>query len=205
MEEKKEETILTPKILLETDKSRLWCVENYTEDFYEQIKDIELEEEPPIIVMGRDCRMRRDVGFFSDISEGYFYSGQIARSLRLSSNSVLPWILPEVNKSLGSSFNGILINRYMNGEKYLSAHSDDESGLDKGGRKMVASICYGPGLRTFRVRDKQTKKIILDYSHTPCTLLVMEGEFQREFTHEIPIQKKIKEPRISLSFRHHTY
>jgi len=31
----------------------------------------------------------------------------------------------------------------------------------------------------------------------------MQGEFQKEFTHEIPIQKKILDERISLTFRKH--
>jgi len=68
----------------------------------------------------------------------------------------------------------------------------------------VAGICYGPAIRTFRIRNKETKKIILDHKHMPCSLLIMEGDFQKEFTHEIPIEKKIKEERISLTFRYHT-
>jgi len=62
---------------------------------------------------------------------------------------------------------------------------------------------FRPGIRKFRIRDKSTKKIVLDYDHQPGTLLVMSGEFQKQFTHEIPIQKKIKDERISITFRHH--
>lgn len=74
--------------------------------------------------------------------------------------------------------------------------------LTKGGNNRIASIAYG-AVRIFRIRNKQTKKIVLDYNHTPKTLLVMEGDFQKEFTHEIPIQKNITEGRISLTFHHH--
>ena len=31
----------------------------------------------------------------------------------------------------------------------------------------------------------------------------MAGDFQKEFTHEIPAEKKIKEGRISFTFRKH--
>ena len=31
----------------------------------------------------------------------------------------------------------------------------------------------------------------------------MKGEFQKEFTHEIPVQKKVKNCRYSLTFRKH--
>lgn len=111
-------------------------------------------------------------------------------------------MLTGVNKSLNVTFNGVLVNRCVNGEKYLSAHSDEEKALEKSGRRMVAGIAYGT-TRTFRIRDKTTKKIILDHPHQPCSLIVMEGLFQNEFKHEIPVQKRIKEERISLTFRHH--
>ena len=208
-------------ILIDTGRSRMWIVENFSHDIYSELKNISLYHEPPIIVMGRQCYQRRDVGFFSDESEGYKYSGQIMPSSPLSYVPVLKNLLIMVNKFLLSSFNGILINKYINGEKYISAHSDNENGLYKGGPKkatlfkveeaqpllplggVVASIAYGPGIRLFRIRNKHTKEIVLDYKHKPCTLIVMDGEFQKEFTHEIPIQKKIKDERISLTFRHH--
>jgi alkylated DNA repair dioxygenase AlkB len=188
--------------LLETESSRLWIVENYfPTDIYEQLENIELNVEPPIKIMGRICRQKRNVGFFSDVSEGYRYSGQIASATPLSKYPILKSILDAVNESMGTSFNGILINNYINGEKCIGAHSDDESGLEKT-RNMVVSIAFG-ATRTFRIRDKKTKSVVLNYKHKPGTLIVMEGDFQKEFTHEIPVEKKVTTPRISLTFRHH--
>src|SRR5690606_5365744 len=133
----------------------------------------------------------------------YRYSGQIMKSLQLSNVKLFPELIKEINNTLNTKFNGILVNRYTNGEKYIGAHSDNEDSLDKN-NKMVVGLCYGPGIRTFRIRDKITKKVILDYEHKPKTLLVMQGEFQKEFTHEIPIQKSVKDERISLTFRNHS-
>lgn len=196
-------TILQPNVLIDTGRSKFWIVDGYSPDFFLQMQQLPLLEEPPIMVMGKLCQQRRNVGFFSDESKGYNYSRQTMPASSLASAPILQAILPAVNTTLGTNFNGILVNRYINGEKYLSAHSDDEKGLDKGERNMVVGIAYG-AVRTFRIRDKTTKKIVLDYQHTPGTLLVMEGDFQKEFTHEIPIQKKIKDERISITFRHHT-
>jgi alkylated DNA repair dioxygenase AlkB len=194
---------MNPKVLIDTGRSKLWIIENYSPDLLVYLQNVPLFEEPPIMIMGKECRQRRNIGFFSDESKGYQYSGQFMPSFPLSSAPVLQTLLPELNKSLGSTFNGILVNSYLNGEKYLSAHSDEERALDKSGRKMVAGIAYGV-VRKFRIRDKQTNKIVLDYPHTPCTLLVMEGDFQLEFKHEIPIEKKVDGERISITFRHHT-
>lgn len=190
-----------PNILIDTGRSKFWTIENYTPNLYSQLCNLPLLEEPPIVVMGNKYRQRRNIGFFSNESNGYKYSGQIMISQPLNKAPLLEWLLPEINKSLNTNFNGILVNEYKDGTKHLGAHSDDEKGLDKS-RNIVAGLAYG-AVRKFRIRDKGTKKIVLDYEHTPGTLIVMEGDFQKEFTHEIPIQKKIKEPRISITFRSH--
>jgi alkylated DNA repair dioxygenase AlkB len=190
-------------ILLETEHSKLWAVENYTIDYYNDVKNIELDHEIKIIVYGKPAKQHRDSAFFSDDSEGYKFSGQIQKSRPLSEHKIFTDVISSINNDFDYHFNGILVNKYANGEKYIGAHSDDERGLDKN-NKAVASICYGPGIRNFRIRDKKTKKVVLNYEHKPMTLLVMEGEFQKEFTHEIPIQKKIIGERISLTFRSHT-
>ena len=104
-----------------------------------------------------------------------------------------------INMAIGAEFNGILVNKYMDGNDYISAHSDDEFGLDSVG---VVSISYGSE-RIFRIRDKETKEIMCNESTTHCSILHMGGNFQKLYTHEIPIQKKIKEPRISFTFRKH--
>ncbi len=187
-------------LLIDERKSKLWCIDNFTPDLYDELKTLLLEHEPPVRIYGKMGRQHRDIGFFSDTSEGYRYSGQIIKSQTLP--LFLQELLNHVNKQLDTKFNGILVNRYVDGTKYIGAHSDDESALDKE-KSMVAALAYGPGIRTFRIRDKMTKKVVLDYQHTPCSLLVMEGEFQKHYTHELPVQKKITQGRISVTFRFH--
>lgn len=110
-------------------------------------------------------------------------------------------IMNLINKELNTHFNGILINRYISGEKTIGAHSDNESGLDKN-NNIVASLSFG-ATRTFRIRDKIDKKIIIDVPHNSGTLLMMCGNFQTHYTHELPAEKRIKDCRISLTFRSH--
>lgn len=187
------------KTLLNTGNSALWVVEDYIPEIYEEdIHGLYLQQRPEITVRGRVCRQNRDVGFFSNVSEGYRYSGQMIEAQHLW--CTLPEILDSVNNSLGTNFNGILINRYESGENSIGAHSDDESALS--GNK-VACISFG-AKRLFRVREKKSGKVVLDYEIPPCSLLVMDGDFQKEFTHEVPVRKKIKDTRWSLTFRHHS-
>ena len=182
-------------------KSSLWVWPNYFPyDIYDYLDALPLAVNPKIVVYGKEVAQPRDVGFFSDESEGYYFSNRLMPSIPLSDYPDLEIILARVNESLGTSFNGILINKYRSGDNSIGAHSDSESGLDKV-KKMVASIAFGE-TRKFRIRDKKTKKIVLDVDHQPLELLVMEGDFQSEYTHEIPKQAN-KKGRISLTFRHH--
>lgn len=186
------------KTIIEQEDCSFWIVENFTQDYFDVFNKLELEIKPPIKIFGRECHQQRDVGFYSDESSGYTYSNQQGKTFPLTEE--LRTIMKEVNEYLGTSFNGILINKYNNGNEYLSSHSDSEKGLDK--NSIVAGISYG-ATRNFRIRDKYTKSIVKNYYHKSCTLIVMDGNFQNTYKHEIPIEKDVKKPRISLTFRRH--
>ena len=157
----------------------------------------QLEERPEIIIYGKPCKQHRNVGFFSNESIGYKYSKKLMASKPLSTS--LADLIVEINNMLGTQFNGILVNKYLDGNDYIGAHSDDETGLDGLG---VVAISYGSE-RIFRIRNKNDKTIICDEPTTHCGILHMGGNFQKLYTHEIPMQKKIKESRISFTFRKH--
>ena len=156
-----------------------------------------LEERPEIIVYDKICKQHRYVGFFSDESIGYKYSHKLMPSQPLSTNMLS--LLASVNTLLGTEYNGMLVNKYMDGNDYIGAHSDSEIGLDPVG---VVALSYGAE-RKFRIRGKRDIKIVHEEPTTHCSLMHMGGTFQKLYTHEIPLQKKIKESRTSITFRRH--
>ena len=190
------------EILIDTGRSRLLVIKNFTPDYFDHFRNLKLDliHEPPIVVFGKQCNQRRNVRLFSNDSTGYGYSSQTIKSLQLE-DDVMIGVMNKVNENLGTKFNGILVNEYTDGTKTVGAHADNEDGLDKI-KSCVAGIAYG-ATRIFRVRDMITNEIVLDHNHDPCSLIVMDGDFQKEFKHEIPQQKKIKDCRISLTFRNH--
>lgn len=156
-----------------------------------------LNDYPEIIVYGKKCIQRRSIGFFSDESIGYKYSGKIEKAQPLTEN--LKLLLGYINNKFESDFNGILVNKYSSGNDYISDHSDNEKEIsDKG----VISVSYG-AVRKFRIRDKITKKIVKDIPTENYQIIEMKGNFQKEFLHGIPIEKKVKDVRISFTFRKH--
>ena len=199
---------VTPQILITTGRSRLWVIPNYTQDIYPYLQPVFTYEEPPIVVFGKQGKQHRDVSFYSDESRGYAYSGQFMPSLPLANAPIIQQLLPAVNKSLGTNFNGVLVNRYRDGTKYLSAHADDERGLDRH-NKTVAGLAYG-ATRIFQITNKKTGEVIANIPHHSGMLIVMDGEFQKQFKHSIPIvpgkkaDKLAVGERISVTFRYHT-
>tara|TARA_B100000927_G_scaffold288832_1_gene284240 strand:- start:1665 stop:2246 length:582 start_codon:yes stop_codon:yes gene_type:complete len=152
---------------------------------------------PEIRIYGKIVHQQRNVGFFSNGSKGYYYSKKLMKSQKLTLN--LEKLLEYINSKFNSKYNGILINYYEDGTQYISKHSDDEKNLDDSG---VVSVSYGE-IRKFRIRDKKTNKIIKDIPTEPDKIIQMTGNFQKEFTHEIPVEKKIKGGRYSFTFRKH--
>lgn len=168
----------------------------FIENTVKQI-DENLEANLPIMVYGKECIQHRSIGFFSNKSIGYKYSRKLVESKPLNDNL---WVLLNwINWKFNCNYNGILINKYSSGSEYIGKHSDDESALSNAG---VVSLSSG-SIRTFRIRCKISGQIIKDIPTDPNKILIMGGDFQKEFTHEIPIDKKVNKPRYSLTFRKH--
>ena len=160
--------------------------------------DATLQYKPQIKLYGKICHQHRSIGFYSNDSIGYKYSGQIALSQPLT--PLLQQLLDFVNTKFTAQFNGILVNKYEGGEDYISAHSDDEKGLDPN----IGVVCLSYGtVRKFRIRDKLTKRVECDVPTEPNKIIHMHGDFQKHYTHEIPIEKRISGVRYSFTFRHH--
>lgn len=81
----------------------------------------------------------------------------------------------------------------------------------------MAGVSFG-AKRTFRVSSKKDMTVMIagesvdiskgrtafDLEWPSGALVVMDGEFQNEFKHSVPVMKKVKDPRVSLTFRTHS-
>lgn len=189
--------------VLRTNRSAL-ILHNIDADICDLIKtciesvDSELDLNPEIIIFGKVCHQHRSIGFYSDKSKGYNYSSSKTPAKKM--RPCLRELLIYINDKFDYNYNGILINKYSSGEDNIGKHSDDEHGLDT--RVGVVALSYG-AVRKFRIRNKTTGKIEIDVPTDPNTIIQMAGDFQKEFTHEIPIQKNVEGVRYSFTFRRH--
>lgn len=171
---------------------------NLDKNLVQDLWQTELVEKPIFKMYNKECCMRRNIGFFSDESTGYSYTNQTAKSKPLTDG--MKKLLQEVNKLTGLDFNGLLFNLYVDGNDYIGAHRDDEKNLTEDG---VVALSFGAP-RKFRIRDFKTRQILIDYPTRDGELMWMKGSrFHKDLTHEVPVEKKIKLPRLSITFRKH--
>lgn len=76
--------------------NRLWCIRDYETHSLEDLSGLDLVVEPQFFRYGKVCRQRRCVGFFSDESEGYMYSGQMIAASPLT--PLLDQVMQRVNE-----------------------------------------------------------------------------------------------------------
>lgn len=160
--------------------------------------------EPCMTPMNQIGVMRRGVGFLSDESKGYFFSGTCVFAQKLTPG----WkeILDAVNAELGADWNAMLLNEYdpkKEPNNHIGAHSDDERALDASAGVFAISIGEP---RTFRITRAGTTKVerVLDVETYDGQCLQMRGaQFQKRFKHEVPRKAKAAGKRVSITFRKH--
>jgi len=152
-------------------------------------------ENDKAIIFGKLIITKRKVAWYGDKPFEYTYSK--------TTKSALPWTkellaLKEIieNKT-GEKFNSCLLNLYHNGAEGMSWHSDAEKKLKKNG--AIGSLSFGAE-RKFLFKHKQTKQTVSVYLEKG-SLLVMKGKTQTNWLHRLPPTKKVKNPRINLTFR----
>ncbi len=146
-------------------------------------------------IFGKHYVTARKVAWYGDSGFHYSYSG--ATKFALDWTDELLKLKEIVEEKTGDDFNSCLLNLYHTGDEGMAWHSDDEKSL--GRNSSIASLSFGAE-RPFRFKHKQTAEVIpvmLDSG----SLLVMKGETQTHWRHRLPKTKKVKTPRINLTFR----
>ena len=152
--------------------------------------------EEDIRVYGKVYKQPRLTAFYANNNKAYGYSN-ITMSPQ-PFNPTLNAIKSKIEKVTQLTFSSCLLNLYRDGQDSNGWHSDDEKEL--GENPVIASVSLGAE-RLFHLKHKKVKtlkhKLILNNG----SLLVMKGETQHHWLHQIPKTKKIIDKRINLTFR----
>jgi alkylated DNA repair dioxygenase AlkB len=153
-------------------------------------------ERGTIKLFGKTHRKPRLESFHSIGNLSYSYSKNT-----LTTNPFTPELLEiksRIEEVTGAEYNSVLINLYRHGKDSNGWHSDNEKEL--GMYPVIASLSLGAE-RRFRVsaREKEAKKLVFPMKHGD--LLLMGAGFQENYSHSVPKDMKVHEPRINLTFR----
>ncbi len=148
-----------------------------------------------LFIYGRWLDVPRLMCWYGDTGADYQYSG--VNHQPLSWTDDLTQIRRDVEQVCQKSFNSVMANLYRNGRDSMGCHADDEKEL--GVNPLIASVSLG---ETRLLRFKQLKSSQkLDIELDSGDLLVMAGEIQHHWRHELPKTRRPKKARINLTFR----
>jgi len=176
-----------------------------TEIYYvEQFLDAESATRLLDLLLSRpEWSRRRFMGQLVPRSEIYMGDPGTNYSYSKRTYEPLPWI-PEIDAlrqkvqhATGKQFNSVLMNLYRDGNDSVAAHSDAEP--EYGHNPVIASVSLGAA-RLFRMKQINGNARWEIRLHHGC-LLVMAGETQHNWRHEIPKDPTCDEPRINLTYR----
>ncbi|MEO8932840.1 MAG: alpha-ketoglutarate-dependent dioxygenase AlkB [Xanthomarina sp.] len=177
----------------------------YISKFYKQsqanqiFKDL-LEQvvwqQDQISIFGKTHQQPRLTALYAENYKPYSYSGITMNSHPFS--KLLLDIKHEVELVSKHKFNSVLINLYRNGSDSNGWHADNEKELGK--NPVIASLSFG-SKRLFKFKHRVLKDENYKLELEPGSLLIMKGEMQHYWLHQIPKTKKDIGPRINLTFR----
>lgn len=165
-------------------------------DLFLQKLTVEIEwKQESMNMYGKQIDFPRLTAWYGDNDKPYSFSG-ITLQPKIWTKELLE-IKDEVEPLSNVQFNSVLLNRYRSGNDSISWHTDAEKEL--GQNPVIASVNFG-ATRKFQLRHIKTKeKVEIELTHG--SLLIMQGELQHFWEHQVPKTSKVVNERINLTFR----
>jgi alkylated DNA repair dioxygenase AlkB len=150
-----------------------------------------------IKVWGKEYPQPRLTAWYGDVGADYKYSGLHMKALPWS--DTLAAIKSDIESLCGARFNSVLINLYRDEHDSVGWHSDDEPEL--GPKPLIASLSLG-ATRIFRLKHKRRPRDkAAGLALTHGSLLLMDGDTQRYWSHAVDKERQPTAARINLTFR----
>lgn len=180
----------------------VWYMENFipldkANSYFKKFVETINWRHEEIKMYGKTYPVPRKTAWYGYEGFNYKYSGILCNpepwtKELLGIKRVIESFLPE------SDFNSVLLNLYRDGNDKVSWHADDEKGL--GINPLIASVSLG-ATRRFDLKHKINPDKKLQLELVPGSLVIMKGALQHNWLHQIPVQKRITDSRINLTFR----
>jgi len=149
-----------------------------------------------IRLWGKTVAQPRLTAWHGDPGRDYTYSGLTMKPEPWT--PLLQTLKAQVERSVGETFNSVLLNYYRNERDSVGYHSDDEKEL--GPEPIIASLSFGD-TRIFVFKSKRKLHRPVRIPLESGSLLLMKGPTQRHWLHAIEKETQPRGPRVNLTFR----
>lgn len=153
-------------------------------------------QQDTITIFGKTHLQPRLTALYANNTKSYSYSNIIMQPQPFT--DILLHIKTAIENEVNTNFTTVLLNRYRHGNDSNGWHADNEKELGK--NPIIASLSLGAS-RYFHFKHRTIKterhKLLLESG----SLLIMAGEMQQFWLHQIPKTKKNVGERINLTFR----
>ena len=163
--------------------------------FYHKLMETIQFKNDEAIIFGKKIITKRKVAWYGELEYSYTYS-KVTKTANVFTKELLE-LKEIVEKESRETYNSCLLNLYHSGDEGMAYHSDGEKMLKKNG--AIGSLSLGAE-RKFSFKHKENKQRI-DIVLENGSLLVMKNGTQTNWLHRLPPTKKVKSPRINLTFR----
>jgi alkylated DNA repair dioxygenase AlkB len=164
-------------------------------NLYHEIYNLSFWQDEYLQMFGKRIKCPRKIAFYGESGVSYKYSGNNHRADGFY--PLLETIKDETENYVGHKFNFALLNYYHDHNDSMGWHSDNEKALGK--NPVIASISLGAS-RIMQFKHKK-QKIMHNIELEDASLLLMQGDTQENWLHQIPKTKKITKSRINITFR----
>ena len=149
-----------------------------------------------IKMYGKIMKTPRLTAWYGDPNKEYIFSGTKHHPILWTDELLM--IKKKIEPISGTRFNSVLLNYYRDANDSVAWHSDDEYEL--GVNPVIASVSFGQ-VRRFDIRHKQDRNRKHSIYLENGSLLIMKGDLQHNWVHQIPKSIKPLKARVNLTFR----
>ena len=153
-------------------------------------------QQDDINIFGKTYKQPRLTALYANNNEPYSYSNITMIPHKFTKE--LLNIKVKVESVIDTNFTTCLLNLYRNGQDSNGWHADNEKEL--GSKPIIASVSFGSE-RLFKLKHRYDKNLKKNLVLQHGSLLIMQGETQHHWLHQIPKTKKEVGKRINLTFR----
>jgi len=169
---------------------------NEADNHFKNLLDHIKWKQDTITIYGKTHPQPRLTAFYATNKNSYKYSNIVMQPNAFERD--LLEIKNKIETELKIKFTSCLANQYRDGNDSNGWHADNEKELGK--NPIIASVSLGTE-RVFHLKHKTDKSLKTKFILEHGSLLLMQGETQTNWLHQIPKTKKNIGKRINLTFR----